>query len=86
MRDIRNIKKAFDILDTENKGLIKYDKTKFEDSYISSKLASKYEIENEFIILNLDSYLKIMIEKIIHHRKQYNDKILFESGIKYLSY
>ena len=39
-------------------------------------------VEDDFVILNFEQFMEIMIEKIIHHRKQFNDKIAFESSKK----
>jgi len=78
IKDVRNIKKAFNLLDTEKIGLIKYEKVKIED-------VSKYQMEGDFVILNLDQFMEIMIEKILFHRKKYKDKILFESNVSSVS-
>lgn len=69
------------MLDTDNQGLIKYERSKLDDGEIYFNKVSKYQIEDDFVILNLNDYMNIMIEKIIHHRKQYSDKIAFESSI-----
>jgi hypothetical protein len=85
MRDLKNIKKAFAMLDTDNKGLIRYEQAKIEDGkYLSIIcLVTRYQTEDEFVILDLDQFMEIMTEKIIHHRKQFSDKIAFESSKRY---
>ena len=71
------------MLDSDNQGFIKLEKSKIDDSEILSNIVSKYPIEGEFVILKLDDYMSIMIDKIIHHRKQYSDNIAFESSNNY---
>jgi hypothetical protein len=37
LRDIKNLRKAFDLLDTEKKGIIKYDINRIKDSTFKIK-------------------------------------------------
>ena len=43
-------------------------------------IVTKYKMEDDFVILNLEQFMELMTEKILHHRKQFSDKIAFESS------
>ena len=77
--DIKNLQKAFYLLDDDKDGIIKYDISRLSEP-ISQFENPDYD-SSDTIILNFDQFIEIMVRKIINHRKRFDGKIVFESGI-----
>jgi Ca2+-binding EF-hand superfamily protein len=87
MEDLRNLKKAFELLDKDKTGVIRYDIKKIPESMSNLNLVEKFQgdidKENDEAILNLEQFLDIMTYNIHNFRQKYSDKVVFESGIYY---
>jgi hypothetical protein len=75
---LKNLRKAFYLLDDDKDGIIKYDISRLSGS-INNNINSP-ENEGDTVILNIDQFIEIMIRKIISHREKYPGKISYESG------
>ena len=99
MNDLKNLKKAFILLDKENTGVISYDVKKLSEcNYF---LYFNWVVDNlnnlqipdsgneDQVFLNFDQFIEIMTNNIIKNRETFGrDKIVFESGKnkKYIIY
>jgi len=77
--------RAFNLLDDDHDGIIKYDISRLSEPSPSSPIMGNRSLshpfkasDNDTIILNIDQFMEIMIRKIISHREKYG-KIKFES-------
>ncbi len=88
MNDLINLRKAFNLLDKNNKGYIKYDINKIYESNFEIKfnfrIVEKYDNlvrDQDTVIINFDQFMEIMSNNIIINRNKFGtDKIQFESG------
>ena len=90
MKDLMNLKKAFELLDEDNDGKILYDVKKI--SKIKKK-KNEEEIErlkkssiNDNILLNFDQFMNLMTENIIYNRQKFGkEAVIYESDISNVS-
>jgi Ca2+-binding EF-hand superfamily protein len=84
MDDLRNLKKAFELLDKDKSGVIRYDIKKIPESKFVNNKVEKFtgeiDNENDEAILNLEQFIDIMTYNILNFRKKYSDRVVFESG------
>jgi Ca2+-binding EF-hand superfamily protein len=88
LNDLINLRKAFNLLDKNNKGYIKYDINKIYESNFEIKfnfrIVEKYDNlvrDQDTVIINFDQFMEIMSNNIIINRNKFGtDKIQFESG------
>ena len=77
MRDLVNLRNAFNHLDTNKDGLIEYDIRKLGDI---NKFDLPVEEPNGKTILNLKQFMEIMVDNILQNRKKFgNEAISYES-------
>jgi hypothetical protein len=67
------------LLDDDRDGIIKYDISRLSEP-ISQFENPEYD-SSDTIILNFDQFIEIMVRKIINHKKRFEGKIVFESGM-----
>ena len=89
MKDLMNLKKAFELLDEDKDGKILYDVKKI------SKIKKKNEEEierlkkssiNDNILLNFDQFMNLMTENIIYNRQKFGkEAVIYESDISNVS-
>jgi Ca2+-binding EF-hand superfamily protein len=90
MKDLMNLKKAFELLDEDKDGKILYDVKKI--SKIKKK-RNEEEIEklkkssiNDNILLNFDQFMNLMTENIIYNRQKFGkEAVIYESDISNVS-
>ena len=90
MKDLMNLKKAFELLDEDKDGKILYDVKKI--SKIKKK-KNEEEIErlkkssiNDNILLNFDQFMNLMTENIIYNRQKFGkEAVIYESDISNVS-
>ena len=90
MKDLMNLKKAFELLDEDKDGKILYDVKKI--SKIKKKKKEE-EIErlkkssiNDNILLNFDQFMNLMTENIIYNRQKFGkEAVIYESDISNVS-
>jgi len=78
LEDIKNLQKAFYLLDDDKDGIIKYDISRLSEP-ISQFENPEYD-SSDTIILNFEQFIEIMVRKVINHRKRFEGKIIFECG------
>ena len=90
MKDLMNLKKAFELLDEDKDGKILYDVKKI--SKIKKK-KNEEEIErlknssmNDNILINFDQFMNLMTENIIYNRQKFGkEAVIYESDISNVS-
>ena len=88
--DLRNLNKAFLMLDKENTGIITYDINKIAESkFMIINIVEKYpEVKPDDqgkVELNFRQFMDVMTNTILNNRKKFgNEKISFESGKIYM--
>ena len=90
MKDLMNLKKAFELLDEDKDGKILYDVKKI--SKIKKK-RNEEEIEklkkssiNDNILLNFDQFMNLMTENIIYNRQKFGkEAVIYVSDISNVS-
>lgn len=91
MNDLKNLKKAFILLDKENTGVISYDVKKLSEcnyflyfNWVVDNLNNLQMPDSgneDQVFLNFDQFIEIMTNNIIKNRETFGrDKIVFESG------
>jgi len=90
MKDLMNLKKAFELLDEDKDGKILYDVKKILKI---KKKRNEEEIEklkkssiNDNILLNFDQFMNLMTENIIYNRQKFGkEAVIYESDISNVS-
>ena len=90
MKDLMNLKKAFELLDEDKDGKILYDVKKI--SKIKKK-KNEEEIErlknssmNDNILINFDQFMNLMTDNIIYNRQKFGkEAVIYESDISNVS-
>ena len=90
MKDLMNLKKAFELLDEDKDGKILYDVKKI--SKIKKK-RNEEEIErlkkssiNDNILINFDQFMNLMTDNIIYNRQKFGkEAVIYESDISNVS-
>ena len=90
MKDLMNLKKAFELLDEDKDGKILYNVKK-----ISKKKKKKNEEEierlkkssiNDNILINFDQFMNLMTDNIIYNRQKFGkEAVIYESDISNVS-
>ena len=89
MKDLMNLKKAFELLDEDKDGKILYDVKRI------SKIKKKNEEEierlkkssiNDNILINFDQFMNLMTDNIIYNRQKFGkEAVIYESDISNVS-
>ena len=78
MKDLVNLKKAFNALDHDSDGKVEYDIKKITDIN-KYDLALEEEDQNDKVKIDFQTFMKIMTDNILSNRKKFGEGTSYES-------